>query len=366
MAGTAGHLTRVRDRSPRATRENRGNTLASAQETVLALFYGRFRSQTLYAGVKLGVFEVLGRAAKPAGHVARELDLDPARTYRLLRALSSLGVLREHDSHTFSITEAGELLRSDHPQSMRGAVLLREGPEHTAIWKHLPAILRDGKENGFVREYGTTAFEYAAQEASYREAFDAAMSSQSAMQTAWTIEALQCCDMSSIQHMCDVGGGQGYFLCHLLLRYPHLLGTVLERTSVISQANVLWAGRLGLSDRCAYVAGDMFVDVPAADAYALKLILHDWDDEACVQILRNLHRRAVRGGRLFIIEHVIPNTGTPDFAAMYDMHMMCWGTGRERTVQEYHALLEASGWRFVATWFPMNSVIGIVEGALAN
>lgn len=340
--------------------------MANAQETVLALFYGRFRSQTLYAGVKLGVFEGLGRAAKPAEHVARELNLDPARTYRLLRALASLGVLREHDSHTFSITEAGELLRSDHPQSMRDAVLLREGPEHTAIWKHLPAILRDGKENGFVREYGTTAFEYAAREPSYREAFDAAMSSQSAMQTAWAIEALQCCDMSSIQHMCDVGGGQGYFLCHLLLRYPYLVGTVLERTDVISQASVLWANRLGLSDRCTYVAGDMFADAPTADAYTLKLILHDWDDEACVQILGNLRRRATRGGRLFVIEHVIPNTGTPDFAAMYDMHMMCWGTGRERTVQEYHALLEASGWRFVATWFPTNRVIGVAEGALAN
>ena len=343
-----------------------GNTLVNAQETVLALLYGRWRSQTLYAGVKLGVFEALGREAKPADHVARELELDPARTYRLLRALASLGVLREHGSQSFSITEAGELLRGDHPQSMRDALLLREGPEHTAIWKHLPAIIRDGKQDGFVREYGETAFEYAGRESSYRKAFDAAMSSQSTLQTAWTIEALQSCDMSSVQHLCDVGGGQGYFLGHLLLRYPHLVGTVLERPSVIGQARELWGDRLGLSDRCTYVAGDMFVDVPAADAYALKLILHDWDDEACVQILRILHRRAARRGRLFIIEHVLPDTGFPDFAAMYDMHMMCWGTGRERTVQEYHALLEASGWSLVATWFPPNRVIGVVEGALAS
>jgi hypothetical protein len=298
--------------------------------------------------------------------VGRQLELDPARTYRLLRALASLGVLREHGSRSFSITEAGELLRADHPQSMRGAVLNREGPEHTAIWKHLPAIIRDGKQNGFVREYGQTAFEYAKREPSYREAFDAAMSSQSTLHTAWAIEALQGCDMSSIQHLCDVGGGQGYFLGHLLLRYPHLVGTVLERPSVISGASELWADRLGLGDRCTYVGGDMFVDVPTADAYALKLILHDWDDQECVQILGVLHRCAARRSRLFIVEHVIPDTGFPDFAALFDMHMMCWGTGRERTVQEYRALLETSGWSFVAAWFPPNHVIGVVEGVLTS
>jgi len=173
--------------------------------------------------------------------------------------------------------------------------------------------------------------------------------------------------MGSIKHMCDVGGGQGYFLCQLLLRHPHLVGTVLERSSVIDRAGALWANRLGLSDRCNYLAGDMFVDVPGADGYTLKLILQDWDDGACVQILRNLHRRAVTpGGRLFIIEHIIPDTGTPDFAAMYDMHMMCWGAGRERTLQEYRSLLEASGWRFVAAWFPSNRVIGVIEGGLPS
>ena len=338
-------------------------TLANAQETVLELFYGRWRSQTLYAGVKLGIFEVLESAPKHAAQIARELGLDPALAYRLLRALKSLGVLQEHDPQAFTVTAAGELLRSDHPQSMRDAFLLREGPEHTAVWKHLAAIVRDGTQNGFVREYGTSAFDHAARVPSYGKAFDAGMSSQSNLQTSWTIEALRRCDFAAVAHLCDVGGGHGHLLCHLLVRYPHLVGTVLDRSSVLDQEQELWAGKLHVNERCTYLAGDMFVDVPAADAYTMKMILHDWNDDECVQILSNLHRRAARAGRIFIIEHVIPDTGRPDYAAMFDMHMMCWGTGRERTVQEYRHLLQTSGWEFAATWFPPNGAIGVVEGA---
>lgn len=337
--------------------------MASAQEIVLELFYGRWRSQTLHAGVELGVFEVVGHDPIAAAQVATELGLDPALTYRLLRALGALGVLREQEAHSFSLTEAGGLLCSDHPQSMRDALLLREGPEHTAIWKHLAAIVRDGRQDGFVREYGATAFEHAAREPSYAKAFDAGMSSQSNLQTTWTIEALRDCDLSSIAHLCDVGGGRGHLLGHLLVRYPHLRGTVLERPGVVDQGQLLWAEKLHLGDRCRYVTGDMFVGVPAADAYAMKMILHDWNDAECVQILRNLCRSAPPAGRVFIIEHVIADCGTPDHAAMFDMHMMCWGSGRERTVQEYRSLLQASGWEFTVTWFPSSGAIGVIEGA---
>ena len=128
----------------------------------------------------------------------------------------------------------------------------------------------------------------------------------------------------------------------------------------------MWAERLQVGERCAFVAGDMFVDVPAADAYTMKMILHDWNDAECVQILKNLHRRASRPGRVFIIEHVIPDAGTPDYAALFDMHMMCWGTGRERTVQEYGGLLEASGWTYTGTWFPPSGAIGVIEGRVSS
>ena len=340
--------------------------MPNPQEAVLDLFYGRWRSQTLYAGVKLDIFEVLGRAPLPAAGVASELGLDPGMTYRLLRALSSLGLLCRHDTQSFSVSEAGEVLRSDHPESMRDALLLREGPEHTAVWKHLPAIIRDGKQDGFVREFGATAFVHADREPSYGKAFDAGMSSQSRLQTGWTLDALRDCDLASVEHLCDVGGGQGHLLCHLLARYPHLHGTLFDRSGVIEKGPAPWVEALSVGERCSFVAGDMFIDVPGADVYVMKMILHDWDDDECVRILGNLLVRAGPAGRVFIVEHVIPDSGQPDFAALFDMHMMCWGTGRERTEQEYQALLEKSGWRFVRTWFAPGGAIGVIEGAMPS
>lgn len=159
-----------------------------------------------------------------------------------------------------------------------------------------------------------------------------------------------------------MGGGQGYLLCHFLLRYPHLQGMVLERASVIEDRRAFWAEKLGINDRCRYVAGDMFVDVPTADAYILKMILHDWNDEECIQILQVIQRRAAPGGRVFIAEHVVPDRETPHFSKLFDIHMMVWGSGRERTIEEYEALLRSASLRYVTCWTPSGGAIGVIEG----
>lgn len=339
--------------------------VVDAERTLLQLFYGRWRSQTLYAGVKLGVFEAVEPSATPIDRIAYGLGIDLELGYRLLRALAALNVLQEHDGRRFSTTEAGQLLRADHPRSMRDAILLREGTEHTAVWKHLPDIVRDGKQTGFIREYGTVAFDYAARVPPYNDAFNAGMNSQSNLHTIWALEALRGCDLDSVVHMCDVGGGHGQLLCQILAAYPGMRGTVLERAQVVDSARTPWAEKLQVADRCAFVAGDMFSAAPAADAYVLKMILHDWDDAECAQILDVLSRCVTRPGRVFIIEHVIPESTGADYAALFDMHMMCWGTGRERSAYEYRRLLESSGWRFQGVWYPASGAIGVVEGRLA-
>lgn len=336
--------------------------MSTAETAVLDLLYGRWRSQTMYVGVKVGIFEVVRTVPRSAVEIAHDLNLDAAMSYRLLRALGSLDLLREHTGERFSITDAGALLSSAHPYSMRDVVLLREGPQHTAVWKHLPDIVRDGVQDGFVREYGRTAFEHASSDPGYGKDFDAGMSSHSRLQSAWTLEALKECDLSFTRHVCDIGGGQGHLLCQLLIRYPHLQGTVLERAPVIRNEQVLYARSLHLEDRCTYVAGDMFVDVPASDAFFLKMILHDWNDEECVQILSNVNRRTSSGGGVFIVEHIVGTPENSDLASLFDMHMMCWGTGRERTAKEYQDLLRRSGWIPAAVWSAPGNVIGVIEG----
>ena len=337
--------------------------MSNAQGKLLDLIFGRWRSQILYAGVKLGIFDALCNGPKTATAIAHELGLDSELGYRLLRALGSLDLLLEDTGRTFSLTEAGDLLRSDHPQTLRGVTLLEEGPEHYALWRHLPDMVRDGKQNAFVREFGRMAFDHAVHDPGYAEVFDAAMSSYSRTQTDWVLEALQSYDFSKILHLCDVGGGHGYMLCQVLECHPHLRGTVLERPEVISNPDRLWAQSMGMTNRLEYVAGNMFEGVPSADAYIMKLILHDWNDDECVQILRNQYREATPGGRVFIVEHIVPGASTSHFSKLFDIHMMCWGTGRERTQDEYAALLKRAGWKYVATWLPSSGVMGVIEGA---
>jgi hypothetical protein len=333
---------------------------------VFDLIYGRWRSQILYAGVELGVFDHLtSNCSKQVEAVATELHVDAPFLYRLLRALASLGLLVERDSRGFATSEAGELFRSDHPQSLRYRVLVAEGPEHYAIWKHLPDIIRDGKQNGFLREFGAPAFEYARTNTRYRRVFDRGMTGHSAAQSHLVLEALRDYDFSSVRTICDVGGGHGHLICALLNAHPHLSGFVLDLPEVFSDLSHLWASKLGVEDRCTYVGGDMLKKVPPADLYSLKMILHDWNDQECIEILSNLRSARSCNGRVFIIEQIVPGPNEPHFAKLFDIHMMCWGTGRERTEGEYVGLLGAAGWKYYRAWYPSNRAIGIIEGRFA-
>ena len=334
----------------------------STYEKTLDVIFGRWKSQILYAGVKLGVFDNVTQDPKDAAQIARELGLDVALIFRLLRALASLGFLKEEPGSRFSITMQGELMGKDHPQTLRGITLLEEGPEHYQIWRHLPAMVKDGSQNAFVREYDHGAFHYTERNPEYAQVFNEAMSSYSRIYTQWVLEAFDTYDFSGIQHLCDIGGGHGHMLSHLLAKYPHLKGSVLELGSVIQNKELLWASKMKVADRCQYISGDMFMEVPPADAYIMKLILHDWNDDECVRILSSIYNGSADGGRVFIVEHLVPDPDTPHFSKLFDIHMMCWEPGRERTVEEYSALLQQSGWRYVQTFYPKNGLIGIVEG----
>jgi hypothetical protein len=340
--------------------------MSDSANLVRNIIFGRWRSQILYAGTSLGVFDHLS-CDRPAtaSDVATTVAADPTLLYRLLRALSSIGLVVEDKTHGFRLSEAGNMLRSDHPRSLRALALLEEGPEHYAVWRHLVAILRDGRQEGFQREFGRGGFEYRRDNAAYGQIFDAAMSSNSLNETDSVLTALAGVDFSDVKMLCDIGGGQGHLACGFLRTYPHLHATVFDVPEVVSETDQLWAPRLGFSDRCDYVSGDMFAAVPPADSYVLKAILHDWNDTECIQILRNL-RRAVRSpGRLYVVEFLITGVNEPDFARIFDIHMMCWGSGRERTPEEYITLFNEAGWRHTGTYHPSGGLRGIVTGVAA-
>jgi hypothetical protein len=212
---------------------------------VVDLIFGRWWSQILYAGVRLGVFDALASGPRSASTVASTLNVDAGMLYRLMRALGSLALLHEDNTRTFSLTPLGELLCRDHSHSLRGMTLLEEGPEHYAVWKHLSTLITEGRQNAFVWEFGQPFFEYAAQHPDYGAVFNEAMSSYSSLDNMLVLEALDNYDFAGISHLCDVGGGHGSTLYSLLVKYPHLKGTVLELPGVIADKSLLWADRLG-------------------------------------------------------------------------------------------------------------------------
>jgi hypothetical protein len=338
----------------------------SDYEKVVDIIFGRWKSQILYSGVKLGIFDLVSSVPLSAEKIAKELALDLALSYRLLRALGSIGLLKEDSDRRFSITPMGEFLRSNSPHTLKGVALLEEGPEHYAIWKHLTTMIKDGKQDGFVREFGQRIFDYTADHPSYAEIFNQAMSSYSASQTSRVLEALDGYDFSNIQQVCDIGGGHGHLLCNLLLIHPHMRGIVLEMQQVIQDKSLLWANKMGISpDRCRYVSGNMFNEVPSSDAYFMKMILHDWDDKGCLKVLSNIQKSSAAEARLFIIEHIVLGPETPHFSKLFDIHMLCVHTGRERTEEEYLALLKQAGFNHVRTHFPSSRVTGVIEAMKA-
>jgi hypothetical protein len=335
-------------------------------QDVIDLVFGRWRGQILHAGTELGVFDHLTTDRDTsASSVADAISADPVLLYRLLRALAAIGLLIENGDKAFRLTAAGALLRADHPRSLRAMALVNYGPENRAAWEHLVAIVRDGRQNGFSREFGITLWEYARNNPTYRALFSEAMTSYSTIQTEWVLAALAGLEFSAIRTLCDVGGGHGHLACGLLRAYPRLSATVFDLPAVVAESDQLWAPKLGLADRCHYLGGDMFREVPPADAYTLKMILHDWNDDECVRVLSNIRRASTVAGRVFIAEHVVPGPTEPHFAKLLDVHMMCLTSGRERTASEYANLLTAAGWRYTDTHHPSEGLMSVVAGTAA-
>ena len=152
-------------------------------------------------------------------------------------------------------------------------------------------------------------------------------------------------------------------MCSILQAQPHLRGIVFDQPEVVQDLQELWAPKLGVEDRCRYVAGDMFKTVPVADAYSLKMILHDWNDAECMEILSCIRRAASGRAHVFIAEQIVPGPNEPHPSKLFDLHMMCWGGGQERTEAEYMGLLEGSGWRAMSCHYPANRKLGVIVGS---
>jgi SAM-dependent methyltransferase len=306
------------------------------------LLIGIIHAQVLHALAALGIPDHLADGGLTAEEVAERASTHPRSTYRLMRAAASTGVLRYEGDRRFSLTGQGHLLRTGLPGSLRALTLVQTGHSHWQSWTMFPESVRQGTCQA-KQVLGADTFDYFARPENAAEAalFAESMADLSALTVQGAVAAL---DIAGVSTVLDVGGADGQFVLELIGVHPELRGQVLDLPHAVGRARAE-AARRGLSGRFTAVAGDFFEEVPAADLYLLKTVLHDWDDERAAAILRNCRAAARDGGRVLVVETVVGEIGKPDFAVLSDMGMLAVTGGMERDLEEFDALFAASGWQ---------------------
>ncbi len=320
------------------------------------LIAGYWNSQCVYVAAKLGIADLLGGGPLSVDELADKTNTHRPSLFRLLRALASLGVFAEEAGQRFALTPAAELLRRDVPGS-QWALAVMMGEEHYRAWGELMYSVRTGKV-AFDKVYGQPVFEYLSQHPEQAAIFDKAMVGVHGRETAAMVDAY---DFSSFKAIADIGGGNGSTLRGILQRHPRIHGTLFDLPGVIERAEASIAAA-GLADRVHLVAGSFFESVPTGvDAYVLRHIIHDWDEEKALRILGNVREAIGEEGRLLVVESVIPPGNEPFFGKLLDITMLVSPGGQERTAEEYRDLYGRAGFRLTRI-VPTTAEVSVIEG----
>jgi hypothetical protein len=308
------------------------------------------------AAARLGVAAALGDGPRPIGQLATQVGAHTESLYRLMRALAGVGIFTEGPDRTFSHTPLSLALRPGVPGSMHGLAAMT-GLLHLRAWPEIAHAVRTG-ETAFSKVFGKELFEHTTADDEAGQAFDEAMAGYTAASAGAVVGVY---DFSPFQKIVDVGGGNGALIAAILDKHPRASGVTFDLPASAERARATLAAR-GLAGRCEAVGGDFFQAVPSGgDAYALKMIVHDWDDERSIAILKNV-RKAIRpDGRVLLMEAVIdPASGAGAPGKMLDINMLVMTGGRERTADEFAALFRASGLELTRV-VPANPQLAVVE-----
>ncbi|HEX4817804.1 MAG TPA: methyltransferase [Nonomuraea sp.] len=293
------------------------------------------RFAALLTMAELGLADHLAQGPLGTAELARRAGAHAPALRRVLRALAGLGLVRRAGSDAYDLTEKGTALRSDVPGSVRSSIRMLGEESFWYAMGMLPATVRDGG-SAFVKRYGHLYDHLAGDPASSR-LFDDYMTRRA---TTFTEGLIKRYPFPATATMVDVAGGKGHILSTVLHANPDLRGVLFDLEHVVPHAAQTLAEE-GLSDRVEVVAGDFFAAVPAgADVYLLASVLHNWDDEDAVKILRNVRRAMNADGRVLVLEVVLPDDEAPHLGKDLDLRMLAiFNGGTERSREEYRALL---------------------------
>ncbi|MEV7861366.1 methyltransferase [Streptomyces hirsutus] len=326
---------------------------------MLQMMTGYWVTQVVRTAAELRIADHLHPGGATPAEVAEAESLDPDSTFRFLRTCASLGLAASTDGKRFTATPLLDTLRTDAPGSLRDLALWGGAESHWLPWGRLADAVRTGTAQAEAT-LGAPVFDWLAAAPKEAEIFTRAMT---AMTRGLAHQLADVIDLRGAEVAVDVGGAGGNLVQTLIQRHPRLTGVVLDLPYVGTEADAS-AAALGVRDRFSFVGGDFFEQVPPADVYLLKFVLHDWDDESCVRILRNCRKALRPGGRVLVMELLVDKVGTPGLEPLMDLNMMALSTGRERSLDEFENLFERAGLTPAST-LPSASRVSVLEAVPA-
>jgi O-methyltransferase len=317
-------------------------------------------AQSIYVAARLGVADALAEGGQSCQELARACSVDEGVLYRVLRMLAGIGLLTEAEGRRFSLTSMGQYLRSNQPGSVRDLAIFIGEKWHLQPWTDLLETVRTG-EPAFPRWHGMSFFQYLAENPESSQIFDRAMDTVVSGSAAAVAAA---CDLEGARIVVDVGGGRGALLMLLLRRYPELRGVLFDLPAVVADAAQEFEAQ-GLADRCTVAGGDFLESVPAGcDAYFLSRVLHNWNEENAITILKNCRRAMAAGSKVLVVESLMG--AAPDFwGSWLDLEMLVDFGSRERRAEEYEELFKRAGLRLSRT-IKADATVSILEAVAAE
>ena len=318
------------------------------QAVIMQMVMGGWIARAVSDISRLNIPDVLKQQGpmSAAGLVASGIDANAGALERVMRACASVGVFTEDSQGNFGPTPLSDVLTADSPVSVKAIA-----QEVGGLWLKLFTVLADGIRTGLPQSHqivGMEWWDYLKANPKEMETFGEAMKSNSLNSMRGVLEN---CDFAAVGKVVDVGGGFGHLVVALLEKYPALRGVLLDVPDLIPVAQRSFpVSDPNIASRLEYAGADMFESVPRADAYILKHIVHDWDDEHCLRLLRNCHNSMQGNGRLICVDMVVPPMGdtgaTP--AKLADLLMMLAIGGKERTMEQWEDLYRSSGFRITS------------------
>ncbi|MDD5364455.1 MAG: methyltransferase [Gallionellaceae bacterium] len=322
-----------------------------------------WKAQALHAAAELGIADLLADGPKTSDELAAACGAHAPSLYRLLLALTTLDICTEGPDGAFELTPTGEMLRSDAPDSLR-AWTIWWGEYLWPVWGNLLHSVRTGTSARKLLT-GDSGFGHLERDAVAAAIFNQGLVELTRLAAASVIRHY---DFSSCQRIVDVGGGYGELLLAILKANPGVCGSLFDLPHAVAGAQRR-ISEAGLGDRCDVQAGDFFEQVPAgADAYVLKSVIHDWEDENSLRILANCRRAVGGSGRLLLVEQILPDRLSHDARHQSlmrsDLTMLVAHAARERTESEYRRLLDGAGFR-VTRVIATDSTFSVIEAVAA-